>query len=206
MNYRSFKVKIPKNLPDNVRKAIATEIIDHVIDRTQQKNQDKNGTRFPSYSDSYKNSFEFIFKSSSSPDLTLSGEMLNSMELVKDSDGELEIGYSQSANDDLLGKVEGNVRGSYGQPTGNRSKARNFLGIEKDELTKILNKYKDETASIRAEIINDIGGLTVSALDFPTSKREAAEIDITETDNVKSFSILKNKSLLNIFTLVKGEK
>lgn len=162
-NYKNFKIKVPRNLPQSVKEAIAQEVIDEVIKRTQ-RGTDKDGDGFPSYSKSYKDSFEFQFKSGSSVDLTLSGEMLDSMEVVEVKDnGEIIIGYD-NADSALQGKVEGNVRGSYGQSSGNRSKARNFLGLPKEALQKIIKSYTDgdpATAERRAAVIGVTADLDI---------------------------------------------
>lgn len=140
--YTERKIKIPSYLDEDERDALALEIIDKIIERTQ-KGKDKNGNSFPSYSKEYKESLDFkIAGKSSRVTLELSGDMLADMELIKSKKGELVIGYSSSNPSE--GKAEGNIRGTYGQSSGNRSKARNFLGIEKEDLDKILSKYKDE--------------------------------------------------------------
>lgn len=163
-NYKNFKIKVPKNLPQKVKEAIAQEVIDEVIKRTQIDNKNKNGRSFPSYSDEYKESFDFQFKRGGGVNLTLSGEMLESMEVVDVKDnGEITIGYD-NADSDLQGKVEGNCKGSYGQSSGSYLKARNFLGIESDRLKMIIDKYKQEpeiVADRRADIIKNIGAIAV---------------------------------------------
>lgn len=163
-NYKNFKIKVPKNLPQKVKEAIAQEVIDEVIKRTQIDNTNKNGRSFPGYSKEYKESFDFQFKRGGGVNLTLSGEMLESMEVVNVEDnGEITIGYD-NAESDLQGKVEGNCKGSYGQSTGSYLKARNFLGIESDRLKKIIDKYKqapEAVADRRADIINSVTSLAL---------------------------------------------
>lgn len=163
-NYKNFKIKVPKNLPQKVKEAIAQEVIDEVIKRSQIDNKDKNGRSFPGYSKEYKESFDFQFKRGGGVNLTLSGEMLESMEVVDVKDnGEITIGYD-NADSDLKGKVDGNCSGSYGQSTGSYLKARNFLGIESDRLKKIIDKYKqvpEVVAENRAEMINKISSVSI---------------------------------------------
>lgn len=202
MSYLDFKVKIPKNLSEQARKAIATEIIDHVIDRTKS-GKDKDGNSFPSYSESYKNSFDFQFKFGRTVDLTLSGEMLDSMELLEDRDGELKIGYRSS--DPVAGRVEGNVRGSYGQSSGSRSKARNFLGIERERLERIIKKYGDELGERRAELVNATETLQIKKIFDVKKEASNRQFEIETRDNpIKEESILKNKNIKKIFTLFNG--
>lgn len=123
------------------REAIAIEVMDKIIARTQQ-GKDKNGNKFAPYSKGYKDSVNFkIGGKSSSVDLTLSGDMLDSMEIVKNGP-KVEIGYS--AGNPERGKAEGNILGTYGQskPT---APARDFLGIQESELDRILRKYPSGT-------------------------------------------------------------
>ncbi len=74
-------------------------------------------------------------------DLVLDGEMLDSLELVSHKNGELVIGY-KDPSDELAGKVEGNRRGTYGQPKP-VTKPRDFLGIDVDELDVLISAYED---------------------------------------------------------------
>lgn len=74
-------------------------------------------------------------------DLVLDGEMLDNLELVSHKNGELIIGY-KDPSDELAGKVEGNRRGTYGQPKP-VTKPRDFLGIDVDELDVLISAYED---------------------------------------------------------------
>lgn len=99
--------------------------------------------KFPKYSKEYEKSLAFRVggKSSSSIDLTLSGDMLASMELLKERRGEITIGYE--AGSDENARAEGNQLGTYGRQTPNPRRARSFLGISEADLNKILRGYKD---------------------------------------------------------------
>ena len=125
------------------RQAIALEVIDFIVERSK-KGYDKNGKKFipaSGYSASYANSQDFknAGKSKGKINLTLSGEMLNSIEHLKDKAGEITIGFDKS-DDELNGKAEGNILGSYGGDP-NPKKARDFLGIQEKDLNKILKNY-----------------------------------------------------------------
>jgi hypothetical protein len=103
------------------------------------KGKDKRNRNFKPYSKSYKESLDFkIGGKSSKPNLTLSGDMLDSIELISQRSGNLLIGFENGTEENA--KAEGNIKGTYGQkkPTG---KARDFLGITQKDLNAILDKY-----------------------------------------------------------------
>ena len=150
---QKFKVKIPKGYTARERNAIAQNIISHVIDRTQNKSQDKNGAKFLGYSKAYKESFEFkVAGKTNKVDLTLTEEMMGSLKKVSDKDGEIEIGYDGRRRK-LNGKVEGNVKGTYGQKWKRiaKRKPRDFMGIQDKELNKILSKFPLDDRTLRLE-------------------------------------------------------
>jgi len=142
MAQQKFTVKVAKGLDAETRAAIAVDIIDHIIERTQ-KGKDKKGKDFKGYSDSYKGSFDFkLAGKGKKVNLTLSGEMLNALTLLDSAPGSLTIGIP--ADDDFNNaKAEGNIKGTYGQDAPIRGKKRDFMGIQRTELTKIKEKYKD---------------------------------------------------------------
>jgi len=122
------------------------EVIDFIVDRSK-KGKDKDNKSFPGYSQSYVKSQDFknAGKSKNKVNLTLSSEMLNSIELLKHKPGEIVVGFDKS-DEDLNNKAEGNILGTYGKDTPNPKKARDFLGIAKKDLNKILSNYDtDET-------------------------------------------------------------
>ncbi len=124
---------------DAEREAIAIEVIDRIVKRTKG-GKDKNGRPFAPYSQEYRHSLAFKNAGKSeTPDLTLSGDMLDSIQLLSNSDGKVEIGFE-----------DGNIRGTFGHssPVGPK---RDFLGISSKELSSILKKYPlDERTGHRA--------------------------------------------------------
>lgn len=158
------KIKIPKHLKPNEREALALEILEKIIDRTQ-KGKDKDGDKFPSYSKSYKNSLNFkIGGKSSKVDLSLSGDMLADMQLLNHKSGELIIGYENGSESNA--KAEGNIRGTYGQKTPQKSKARDFLGIEDKDLARILADYPADDPLARKEKAQEVRDIYRSADDI----------------------------------------
>lgn len=116
-------------------------MLNFIRDRSRNKNLDKNNRKFAPYSKSYKGSLDFKIggKSASNVDLTLSGELLDSLDLISDTSGSLLIGHHKN-DTQLNGKAEGNIKGTYGNKS-QVTKGRDYLGITKKDLTEILKKY-----------------------------------------------------------------
>lgn len=139
MAQQKVTIDIPKGYDSEERRSIGVDIIDRIIDRTKS-GKDKNGEDFTGYTPEYKKSFDFkLAGKGSTVNLTLSGEMLNSLEVLETSDGSITIGYrpNDKFNND---KAEGNILGSYGGKP-NPGKARDFLGATSIEVDTILKKY-----------------------------------------------------------------
>jgi hypothetical protein len=117
---------------------VADEILNYIIERTK-KGKGEDGEKFPGYSNAYKKSFDFkVAGKSSLVNLTLSGEMLDTLEVLEARKGKIVIGFPKDS--DMNGRAEGNILGTYGSDTPDKKKARNFLGLSNDELGKILKK------------------------------------------------------------------
>lgn len=156
MAQQKFKVKIPKGYSPQERVALGLEIIDHIIDRSKA-GKDKKDNPFPKYSEGYTKSFDFKLagKNKNKVDLTLSGEMLNSLEILNHNSGEITIGIPRG--DELNNaKAEGNIKGTYGSKKANPSKARDFMGISKDGLQGILDKYPTEKKGKNLDLLQTL--------------------------------------------------
>ena len=131
-------IKIPIELSKATANQIAEDLIDFIIERTST-GKGKDGKSFPSYSKSYKESLDFkIAGKGSTVDLVLTGEMLDSLKVIKAESGEVIIGYD--SDDEVAGRVEGNTIGSYGG-SAKKSRARNFLGLSDKEISNVLKDY-----------------------------------------------------------------
>jgi hypothetical protein len=111
--------------------------VEHIQARTLA-GLDKNNEKFEKYTAMYAKEKGV---GRGDVDLILDGEMLDSLELVSHKNGELVIGY-KDPSDELAGKVEGNRRGTYGQPKP-VTKPRDFLGIDEAELEILVESYQD---------------------------------------------------------------
>ena len=135
------KIKIPKSIPEKDLEDLGADIVEFIRQRTES-GKDEDGKPFPKYSEAYKNSLDFKIAGKSkggTVNLTLSGDMLQALDVLQAKPGEIKIGYNKG--DDEAGRAEGNILGSYGGDE-NPSKARRFLGISEKDLNKILKKYE----------------------------------------------------------------
>lgn len=167
--WQRVRIEIPKGYSPVERVAIANAIIEFSINRTKS-GKDVYGNNFPEYTKEYIKSknFGIANKSEGEINLELSGEMLNSQELISHSNGSLLIGYDRG-DSDLNGKVEGNRIGSYGKSSGNPDDARDFLGITQEDLNQILKKFPKKNENQRQETRE-------RAIEIVTSLRSAREV------------------------------
>lgn len=149
--WQRVRIPVPKGISADARESIGEAIIDQIRDRADrglgvQAKGDGTfaGKRFPKYSDEYRKQ-----KGQSNVDLYLSGEMLESLEVLSSKPGSVLIGMPRG-DSELNGKAEGNRLGSYGGSP-NPSKARDFLGIPKTDMAKILRSAAKEDDKIKAK-------------------------------------------------------
>jgi len=145
LDVTQIEIPIPETLTPEEREAVADEVIEYIVDRTK-RGLDKNGKKFVPYSDGYAASLAMQIakhhggKSPKKVTLELSGDMLAALSRIRIRRDAIVVGYK--ASDPIeKGKAEGNITGSYGQSSGDESRARDFLGITPQALNSILAKY-----------------------------------------------------------------
>lgn len=133
------RYSIPKSYDDETREEIAEEIVDYLVERSKA-GKGKDGKPFPKYTKEYRDSLNYKIAKGGQRrvDLTLSGEMLNELE-GEHKKGEIIVGYDEGS--DQAGKAEGNILGTYGQAVPDKSKARDFLALSRNEIRAILANY-----------------------------------------------------------------
>ena len=135
---------VPKGLTKKQQAEIADLVIEYMVDRTM-RGKDADGKAFKKYSKAYVESLDFknAGKSKSKVNLQLSGDMLAAIEFMKEKsgDGKIVVGIDPASEE--AGRAEGNILGSYGGEP-NKARARNFLGIDKARLQKIIDMVVDE--------------------------------------------------------------
>ena len=170
------KVNISKRYSPEEREAIAFDIISFIQERSKD-GKGKDGKKFPKYSKDYTGSLDFknAGKSKSRVDLTLSGDMLDSIDLLSDTAGSLTIGID--GDDEAHGRAEGNIRGSYGKSTGSKSKARDFLALSRTEINTILKNYPiDDEEKREEQVVSFFAAMEAAKKLLPKKERESATI------------------------------
>lgn len=140
------KIKIDLSgygLSPDQKDEVADLIIERIVNRTDQ-GKDKNNKIFKAYSDSYKDSLDFKIagKKGKPVNLQLSGDMLAALSVLDKTSRSVTIGFENGSEENA--KADGNIRGTYGKPTPNPDKARDFLGISNKELSDIIKFIKED--------------------------------------------------------------
>ena len=145
MAQQKVTIKVPKDLSPDERLELAEEIIEFIKLRTENGTgyRAKTGRNYKLGSVPY--SKQYATKKGvgrRSVDLSLSTEMLNSIELLNHRSGAITVGYE--AGTEVNGKAEGNQVGSYGRSP-NPRKARPFLGISSGDLQTLIDRVTDDS-------------------------------------------------------------
>jgi hypothetical protein len=126
----------------DLRLSIAQDMIDLMISRTREDHVSVDGESFEKYSDSYKKSDKFSeYGKSNSVDMTLTGDMLGSIDVIEDAEDYIVLGLA----DDQNGKAHGHMVGANNLPV------RRFFGVNKADIENIKGAYASDFESIRAE-------------------------------------------------------
>lgn len=128
--------RFPKENNDGLKQAIGGAIIDRIRARAEGGNFIEQSPGAGRYSDEYVNSFEFkVFgKSRGNVNLTGTGDMLRSMDITRETDDTLEIGFNDRES---AAKAHGHITGKVG-------KTRDFFGLTDSDISDIRREFKDE--------------------------------------------------------------
>lgn len=151
--HQKIIIPIPKGYSEFERERISRDIIE-AIQINARNGLDADGKPFKGgYTEAYKKSLDFKIggKSPGKVDMTLSGDMLGAIDLLKNGNGKLVIGFEKGSDENA--RADGNIRGTYGQSKPIPGKARNFLGIPEAQLKAILRRYPLEADRTRTETI-----------------------------------------------------
>jgi hypothetical protein len=122
-----------------LREAIGGAIIERIKSRAES-GVDKNGNKFKPYSQSYKESLQFkAFGKSNQVDMTLTGDMLGTLEMVKDSPNQLVFGWEDETQ---------NAK-AYNHTTGDTVPKRDFFGLPKEEVEEIVSEFSEDVKSFK---------------------------------------------------------
>lgn len=150
-----------EGVDDVTAQIIGQEMIDLIISRTTQQNKSVDGQPFKPYKKSYKGSEAFEqYGKTNKVNMTLSGDMLGSLDVLDYGDGFVRIGFDDELES---AKAHGHMTGMGGKGT-----IRRFFGVNKSELQNIVNQYPQ-----KKEKIGDI----LEALSFLEKDKDPGTID-----------------------------
>ena len=157
---------VGREVPTAIAVAIGQEIIDRIIERTEDGKANnnrsfpaaKNNAKGSKYSESYVDSLEFkAFGKSKNPiNMTLSGGMLESIDILEVEGGRLKIGIDDDVE---AAKAYGHMTGMEGHPTlQGKVKPRQFFGVTYSEIRDIVSRYDipEEEPQTAADIFEAI--------------------------------------------------
>jgi hypothetical protein len=125
-----------KKLDLATKEQIAQAIIDKIISNSES-GLDRNGKKLPKYSKGYSASEEFKLygKNKDDPNMTLSGDMLGQIDILKITGNKVRIGWEDELQN---AKAHGNITGQEGKWTHEGKKIkRDFFGLKPDEITEL---------------------------------------------------------------------
>src|SRR3990167_434655 len=136
VTWQKIRIEIPEEIGPYEREAIASEMVDLMVSKAKEgvgirwEGERARPRKFPAYTERYEK-----FKGQKNVDLTLSGEMLDALQVLSHKKGSILIGFENGSQEN--DKAEGNITGSYGKSP-NPRRARNFLGLTASEIRSIV--------------------------------------------------------------------
>lgn len=134
-----------------LKREIGQAMIDYMKSRITDKNAGYDGEKLKSpYSKSYSQSLDFdaAGKSESDVNMTLSGDMLGSLDLTDETDS----GFKIDLNDpEVLPRAYGHMTGFEGHPNQNKMKKykRQFFGLSEAEQKVVIKDFKSDISNIK---------------------------------------------------------
>lgn len=113
----------------SLRLAIAQAVIDRIVERTQEENVDREGKRFAGYSEEYEDTTAFQLLKDGSVDMTLTGNMLNSIDVLNHGPNTIQIGFRSQRERDK----------AYNHNTGDTVPERAFFGLDESEFKSLVD-------------------------------------------------------------------
>lgn len=145
---------------EDLKQAIAQEIIDKIVERSKA-GEDIRGASFKPYKSSYKKSEAFsAFGKGDNVNMTLSGDMLASIQVLDTTGNEIKIGFESGDalnNAKAFNHMEAVTAGAQ---------KRQFFGMSKSSVSDIINRFKPDIKKIKeqsdapdniTQFINQIG-------------------------------------------------
>jgi transposase-like protein len=147
-----------------IREAFLQAVIDKIVERTQSS-RDVNGKVFDAYSKSYKESLAFkVFGKSNKVDMTLTGDMLGSIDKLDETRDTATIAIT---GDDNILKAFAHITSFEGHKyLDGKVPKRDFFGVTEKEIDSIVSNFTPDQspeatandAAIVSKLLNVLGG------------------------------------------------
>jgi hypothetical protein len=135
-----FGVSFKKN--QELKQKIAQALIDKMKERIEQ-GIGYDGQPMKAYSKEYKESDEYIAaRKTGVVNMTLSGDMMGSIDVIKEKTNEIVIGFNQREQEL---KANRHMRGEGGVPV------REFFGVSEDEIKEVKREFSSELKDIKKD-------------------------------------------------------
>ncbi len=155
-----------------LKEALGQAIIDRMLARTDKNEAYGGGALKSPYSKAYQKSLEFkaAGKKAGDVNMTLTGDMLASIDVLSTSGNKIKIGIA-----DELQILKG-----FNHQTGDTVPKRAFFGVTKDELKEIGVKFKDDIDALKTQDLTTPA--EQRALDLMQAIQDSTGSDIVSED------------------------
>lgn len=156
-----FGTKVPND--QALREAIGQSVIEKIVNRTKS-GEGVNGIPFKAYSSAYKNSLEFDVwgKSPDKINLTLTGDMLGTLDIKAQSRGVIKIGWRDATE---------NAK-AFNHHTGDTLPRRPFFGLKQSEIDEIKKEFKNQVEAESPDRTRRLGDLVEGLTRLNVIERE----------------------------------
>jgi hypothetical protein len=130
---------------------IEQAIIDFQVERVQSEFKGYDGKVLAKpYSKTYSESLDFkaAGKSKNAINMTLSGDMMGSIDVLEESGSKIKIGIGDAGE---AVKAFAHITGFEGHPTIKDAKKRPFFGVSENELSKILEPFESKIQDLKEQ-------------------------------------------------------
>lgn len=130
-----------------LKQQIGQALIDRIIERTES-NLDVNGKNLKPYSKEYIESDDFkaFDKSENDVNMTLTGNMLGTLDIVDTSGSKIKLGWDDATE---------NAK-AYNHNVGDTVKKRPFFGVTKADIDVVKKEFIDEVSAQRSRLQSEL--------------------------------------------------
>lgn len=138
-----------------LKQQIGQALIDRIIERTES-NLDVNGKNLKPYSKEYIESDDFkaFDKSENDVNMTLTGNMLGTLDIVDTSGSKIKLGWDDATE---------NAK-AYNHNVGDTVKKRQFFGVTKSDIEMVKKEFKNEVFEHKDRLQSELEQIRTSII------------------------------------------